>query len=253
MFCWDLVIGIWDLQNSLTFPYSYYILPSRCCLLQKTPEKEIVMPNIEINGYAHSELQFVRGLAEEIRLLLEKETFADELVLGYVFGHFYDLLGRPKPFLRIWDTDEERGQRIQNILRMNGFEVERPVKLVSFVEPPFWSEAEIMEDLQWILESDWLKSYIPDGAVSRAIEDLRSHEYAKVADFYVHVARELQALICRAGVLSFRSEIVAWVASTSDKKIVRNDTHRQSRLVMLIQIIFSLMPDWNILTIFPSD
>lgn len=209
------------------------------------------MSNIEIWGFwSLSAVQLVE-FRQRIKDILEKESYADEIAISPVLSWSHTLTGEPIPFLRVWDTQEIRGQKVTNILRMNGFRVERPVVLEQYVEPPMWSEKEIAEDLQWILETDWLKSRVSGTSMSRAIENLQHHEYAEVAEFYLHVARGLRSMIGSRGDPP-TSEIGEWVISAT-KEVCHDVRDPKGRLIMLIQIIFSLMPHWNILTIFPAD
>lgn len=208
------------------------------------------MPNIEIHGFDCPIADEPKRIREKIKELFRGTPFFGEIATEIVLSSAYDLADNPLPYLRVWDTQEPRAILITNILRMHGFRVERPVVLDDYVEPPMWNAEEIATDLCWILRTDWLGGRVSGTLMATAIENLQNHEYEKVAEFYCHITRELLDIwsVCRPLI----SEIQGWVASAK-KKVSRDEKDPLTRLVMLIQIIFSLMPEWNINTIFPAD
>lgn len=200
------------------------------------------MPNIEIHGHFFADSQEVQKIKERIEALLGGELFAGEIIIGQVLDYFHDFAGQPKPFLRVWDSDETRGRRIQNILRMNGFEVERPVKLASFVEPAMWSETEISADLCSVVLKEWLQGRSLATLLDVAIEALEKHDYVGVASFYIKMADFLR--ISFVNCLPTAGELNRKVR-LEELNVLWGWAMQRKRFILVIQIIDSLVPEWG--------
>lgn len=103
--------------------------------------------NIEIHG-ASVGTEWISEFWPKIMAIFENWPCAREMVVTIADSAATDLQGVPQPFLRVWDTDAERGRMIARRLRLEGFEVELPVKLAGFLPKPLYSREEIEAELQ---------------------------------------------------------------------------------------------------------
>jgi hypothetical protein len=202
------------------------------------------MPNIEIHGFDHSVGE--EAQAQQVRLKIESlfqdptpfPDFATEIVYSICRSGE----GDPLPYLRVWDTDDERGRRITKILHLNGFHVERPVKLAEYAEPAMWNEKEIMADLRRMLSNEWLQGTVTGTQLTKAIENLERREYLDVANFYILVLNYYRSLLdwlpTRVEVLQ-KSTFQPANASELD-----TENGRKARFIVVLQIIDSLVPEW---------
>ena len=135
------------------------------------------MPNIEIHGTCDDGF-FDRSVSDEIGAKI-KEIFTDwpcatSMVITTVHSQVRDLQGNPQPYLRVWDTDEEEGEKIAFRLRLEGFDVEFKM-LDAFLPKPMYTLEEILEELKLLTGEDYfsrVKHFLLQGDSDRAIEVL---------------------------------------------------------------------------------
>jgi hypothetical protein len=119
------------------------------------------MPNIEVWGFnAIGTGQIVKtspdngDVSQEIRdkifEIFHAWHFDDKLIVTIVYSDVADVFGFPKPFLRVWDTDIALAEKIARQLRLNGFDVELPMRLARFLPAPLYSIDEIQEELKLV-------------------------------------------------------------------------------------------------------
>jgi len=103
------------------------------------------MPNIEIHG-----ITFSREFLAQISLIFGDWSCAKDMVITAPNSIVTDLQGKPQPFIRVWDTDAQRGEKIARRLRLEGFDVELPVQLAKFLAKPLYTIKEVAEEMHRI-------------------------------------------------------------------------------------------------------
>lgn len=208
------------------------------------------MSNIEIHGYDNlypGEAHLAGMVRSKIMELLKNKKQFPDVATEIVWSSCRDGEGKTLPYLRVWDTDENRAMRITSILRLNGFHVERPVKLVCYVEPAMWSETEIVADLEEIHRVDFAARRISESFIVGAIEAAQERNYETVAHFYVHIASSLRVKL--QPWLPSREQLAIKVDPEMAAVGICADESDQNRLktrfVMVLQFIDSLVPQWG--------
>jgi hypothetical protein len=105
------------------------------------------MPNIEIHGINFNTLCCSK-LFKQIKAIFSNWPCAKDMVITIMDSAVTDLQGNYQPFLRVWDTDESEGKKIALRLRLEGFDVELPIRLAKFLPKPLYTFTEIEEEVR---------------------------------------------------------------------------------------------------------
>lgn len=139
------------------------------------------MPNIEIRGSRIRGVyrpEVVAATKAKIKQIFSDWPCGKNMVVDVVDSDVENLAGEPQPYLRVWDTNADEGERVALRLRLEGFEVELPVKLAKFLSKPIYTAQEIQDELTRIFRYILC---VTTGAFS--IETARSGNFTPIRAF----------------------------------------------------------------------
>lgn len=193
------------------------------------------MINLEIFGCAKGSRSNTRA---KLQSLFLNQSFGPEITFTFVDSSVESVRGQHWPYVRIWSTDESLAAYVQEVLRLTGFEVERPHLLANFSCRPMWTADEIMTDLILMQQHKRLPIWDEGVLARKAIESLKRCKYQSVAIFYTRAATRMQIALQ----WSPDREALGRKVDPETENIQFNEDGARRRLTMIKQILYSLLP-----------
>lgn len=110
------------------------------------------MPNLELYGFDRAAINGNASAFAKIKTVFANWPCASDMIVTIVSdSRALSLQGDPQPYIRVWDTDKEEGEKIALRLRLEGFEVELPPPLSRFLAKPLYTIEEMVSELRSII------------------------------------------------------------------------------------------------------